>query len=372
MQEKIRVAVIYGGASGEHPISCATAGAVMSALDSERYEVIPVGICKDGRWVPGESDYSKLQLNGATTEVQGSDTTIVLPPGNGEQELLAITGSGTELKVTSLGKIDVLFPVLHGPFGEDGTIQGLFEMAGIPYVGCGVFASAAGMDKDYMKIVLQAAGIPVGPYVAVTARQWATQREAVLEKVQNLAFPLYVKPARAGSSLGITRVTDYAELVAAIEAAQAHDPKVVIEQGIAGREIECAVLGGRGYAECRASLPGEVVMAAPDADFYDFEHKYVSTAGLEMQVPAKITAEQTAAIRALAIDTFNAFGCEGLTRVDFFLTDAGEILVNEINTLPGFTPFSMYPVMWEKTDMSYAQLVDELISLALERGTGLH
>ncbi|MDY5584476.1 MAG: D-alanine--D-alanine ligase family protein, partial [Arcanobacterium sp.] len=292
-QKKIRVAVIYGGASGEHPISCATAGAVLGALDPQHYEVISIGITKNGEWVPGETDPSKLQLNGATTEVAASSSRIILPPGDGSQDLLRIDGVGAQMQVTALGPVDVVFPLLHGPFGEDGTIQGLFEMANVPYVGCGVFASAAAMDKDFMKVVLRNAGIGVGPYVAVTAAQWAKDHEAVIAQVKQLQFPVYVKPARAGSSLGISRVEKLEDLAAAVEEAHRHDPKIVIEQGIDGREIECAVLGGRGFSQARASLPGEVVLADESAGFYDFEHKYVSTSGLTMAIPAAIPDEVT-------------------------------------------------------------------------------
>lgn len=375
--EKIRIALVYGGTSGEHPISCATAGAVMAALDAERYEVISIAITQRGNWVPGETDPQKLRLNAASTVVPESDSRIVFAPGDGTQHVLRLDpaplgSSDSALNVTDLGPIDVVFPLLHGPFGEDGTIQGLFEMANVPYVGCGVFASAAGMDKHFMKLVLEAAGIAVGPYVAVTRKQWNTSREDVLAKVKDLQFPLFVKPARAGSSLGITRIDTIDELDAAVAEAQIHDPKIVIEQGIDGKEVECAVLGGSGDEPSRASLPGEIVLAHDAADFYDFEHKYVDTAALTMQIPALISDADTQEVRELAVRAFDAFGGEGLARVDFFVTPEGGVLVNEINTLPGFTPFSMYPVMWEKTGLPYADLIDTLVSLALERGVGLH
>ncbi|MFC5370322.1 D-alanine--D-alanine ligase family protein [Arcanobacterium bovis] len=369
--QKIRIALIYGGSSGEHPISCATAGAVMASLDSQRYDVVSIAIRKDGTWVPGETDPEKLQLNSASTEVPPSDERVVLAPGDGSQELMVVAADSGEV-VRSLGAVDVVFPLLHGAFGEDGTIQGLLEMANIPYVGCGVFASAAGMDKGFMKVVLESAGIPVGPYVVANRRRWSTQRAAVIDDVSKLQFPVFVKPARAGSSLGISRVDTLDELEIAVERAHEVDPKVVIEQGISGREIECAVLGGHGDEPTRAAMLGEVVLSQQDAAFYDFEHKYVDTAGLRMQVPAEVDAHTTERMREMAVRTFDAFECEGLTRVDFFLTNDGDILINEINTMPGFTPFSMYPVMWEEAGLSYAELVDELISLALERGTGLH
>ncbi|MFY9263558.1 MAG: D-alanine--D-alanine ligase [Actinomycetaceae bacterium] len=367
---KTRVAVIYGGASGEHSISMVTAGAVMSSLDPERYEVLPIAIRKDGSWVPGAEDPSTLNLDHGLPEVGPSDETVVIPAGQGDQDVVRFNTTTADA-LEKLGQIDVAFPLLHGPFGEDGTIQGLLEMAGVPYVGCGVFASSAGMDKHYMKVVLEAAGLPVGPYVVATSRRWRDEREAVLAEVAQLAFPVYVKPARAGSSLGITRVACLADVPAAIAAAQEHDPKVIIEQGIAGREIECAVLGGRGDSAPRASVLGEVIVDVPDDGFYDFEHKYLDTAGLTMSIPAQISVEATEKIRSQACAAFDAFGCEGMTRVDFFLTDEGDTYIIEINTIPGFTPFSMYPVLWENSGMSYSELLDELIGLALERPTGL-
>ena len=371
--KKIRVALIYGGASGEHSISCATAGAAMAALDSDRYEVVPIGIRRDGTWVPGASDPSTLSLSAGLVEVPQQPESIVLPAGDGSQDLVKFDSDSDEDlgSLESLGKVDVVFPLLHGPFGEDGTIQGLLEMAGIPYVGCGVFASAAAMDKHYMKIVLEAAGIPVGRYVVANARRWRTARSAVVEEVSQLQFPVYVKPARAGSSLGITRVSKIEDLDGAIEEAQRHDPKVIIEQGVVGREIECAVLGGHGDEPARASVLGEVLLDAPAAGFYDFESKYVNTDGLTMSIPADVSEEISDRLRALAVDTFDAFDCEGMARVDFFLTDDGDAMVNELNTIPGFTPFSMYPLMWEASGLTYSELLDELISLALERPTGL-
>lgn len=345
----------------------------MSALDTERYEIISIGITRSGAWVPGSTNPAELQLNAAATEVAEQESRIVFSPGDGNQEILLISPAANgEKKITSLGKVDVVFPLLHGPFGEDGTIQGLLEMANIPYVGCGVFASAAGMDKDFMKIILRAAGIPVGPYVAVPYRRWLQEREAVLAEAATLEFPLYVKPARAGSSLGISRIENLEQLPAAITEAQRHDPKVIIEQGIVGREIECAVLGASSGKPARASLPGEIVLNSEAAQFYDFDHKYVQVQDLVMQVPAAIPDAVQEQIRETAVATFAAFGGEGLARVDFFYTPAGEIFVNEINTMPGFTPVSMYPVMWKNTGIPYADLVQELIDLALARGTGLH
>ncbi|USR78847.1 D-alanine--D-alanine ligase family protein [Arcanobacterium pinnipediorum] len=367
---KIRVAVIYGGASGEHSISIATAGAVMRALDPQRYEAVPIAITKEGTWVPGASDPSELSFDQGLLEVETSSQTITIPAGDGSQALVSYDRQSAD-SLSLLGKVDVVFPLLHGPFGEDGTIQGLLEMAGVPYVGCGVFASAAGMDKHYMKVVLQSAGLPVAPYVVATARRWRDERESVLAEVAQLQFPVYVKPARAGSSLGISRVTKLEDVPRAVAQAQVHDPKVIIEQGVNGREIECAVLGGHNDSAPRASVVGEVLVDLPDDGFYDFEHKYLDTEGLQMSIPARVPEEISEKIRAQAVQTFDAFGCEGMARVDFFLTPEGQTFVIELNTIPGFTPFSMYPVLWENTGLSYSELLDELIELARERPTGL-
>ncbi|MCI6574894.1 MAG: D-alanine--D-alanine ligase [Actinomycetaceae bacterium] len=381
MAQRIRVALIYGGVSGEHSISCVTAGAVMRAIDRERFDVLPIGIRRDGMWVLGESDPERLVLGEQMPEVRGGSEQVVIPPGDGSQPVLALSygsdggadgAADSVLSVRSLGRVDVAFPLLHGPFGEDGTIQGALEMANIPYAGCGVFASAAGMDKHYMKIVLEHAGIPVSPYCAVTSNQWQRDPQTVLTEAQKLHFPLYVKPARAGSSLGITRVDAPAKLAQAIEAAHEFDPKVLIEEEIRGQEVECAVLGGHGAQRPRASLPGRIVLDAPADAFYDFSHKYIDTAALTMQIPAEIGADATSAVQETAVRAFEAFGCEGLTRVDCFVTERGDVLVNEINTMPGFTPFSMYPALWEKSGIPYTELVNELLMLALERGTGLH
>lgn len=367
--EKIRLAVIYGGTSGEHAISRITAGGILRALDPGRYEVLSIGIRPDGTWVPGELDPAQMTMERGFAEVPESDRRIVLPMGDGTQPLLDIAADGSDMQM--LGPIDVAFPMLHGPFGEDGTIQGLLEMANIPYVGSGVLASAAGMDKDMMKKVLIAAGLPVGPYVGVSARRWHTNQQGVIAEVSELEFPVYVKPARAGSSLGISRIDSIEGVVQAVCEAHGHDPKVVIEQGISGREIEVAVLGGVEHEPARASVPGEVLLEVPQGGFYDWESKYVSTDGLTMSIPAQLDDDVAATIRDLAVRAFDAFECEGLTRVDFFVADSGEILVNEINTMPGFTPFSMYPALWEATGVPYAELVDTLVDLALGRPLGL-
>ncbi|WP_035764286.1 D-alanine--D-alanine ligase family protein [Arthrobacter sp. H20] len=381
-----RVLVLFGGRSSEHAVSCITAAGVLEAIDRDKYEVIPVGIARNGQWVQVSGDSSQWSLRSATLpEVPASDESLVLAasgsgPGSG-----AVGGSGgaadlasTELMITaadqmprSLGGIDVVVPLLHGPFGEDGTLQGMLEMADIRYVGAGVLASAVGMDKHYMKVIFAAAGLTVGPYEVITDRQWATGRGSCLERAAALGFPSFVKPARAGSSMGITRVSSASDLAAAIEAAREFDPKVLVEAGISGREIEVAVLQGRGTNEPRTSLPGEIAVQPGDHDWYDFEAKYVDGAAAELSCPADLPPAASEAVRALAAAAFEAVGAEGLSRVDFFYTLAGDLIINEINTMPGFTPISMYPQMWAKSGLTYTELIDELIELALSRKTGL-
>lgn len=360
---KTRVALIYGGVSGERGVSRLTAASVMRAMDAEKYEAVPVAIAPDGTWVPGETTPEALEAGGVEREIEPSATTVRVGFGR-DRGLFLISDD----EVTNLN-VDVAFPLVHGPFGEDGTMQGLLEMAGIPYVGDGVFASAAGMDKAYMKVVLEGVGIPVAPYVVAEPHRWNRNSEGVLQEATKLHLPLYVKPARAGSSIGISRVADFADLRRAVEEARKVDPKVLIEEGIKGREIECAVLQGRGDASARASVLGEIVL---DVQWYDFSTKYLATEGFHMAVPADVPAEKAADMRDMAVAVFEAFGCEGMTRVDFFLADDGRIFVNEHNTVPGFTAVSMYPVLWEHTGLPYSALIDELIELALAKPAGVH
>jgi D-alanine-D-alanine ligase len=367
---KTRVALVFGGRSSEHAVSCATAAGVMRAIDREAYDVIPIGIARDGHWVLSDGDPARLELTaGHTPEVSSSDAGVVVPLGTSDRSL-TVQEPGQVPR--SLGEVDVVFPLLHGPFGEDGTIQGLLELADIRYVGSGVLASAAGMDKHYMKVVFSGAGIPVGPYAVVTDAQWRRDRAAALDAVAALSYPLFVKPARAGSSMGITKVTDPGGLEAAIEVAREHDRKVIVEQGISGREVECAVLQGRDGAPPRTSEVGEIEVDRDGGhDFYDFEAKYLEEQGVTLSCPAKVPDEVAAEVRRLAAAAFDALGCEGLARVDCFYTDRGDVIVNEINTMPGFTPHSMYPQMWAASGLEYPELIDELITLALERPTGL-
>ncbi|NNM38040.1 D-alanine--D-alanine ligase family protein [Micrococcus luteus] len=364
-----RVLLLFGGRSSEHPISCVTAAGVLHAADRQRWDVVPVGVARSGLWSHDELDVASFRLDGdalpEVPEPQAPVSLRALPDGT--VELTAADGS-------SLGPVDVVFPLLHGPWGEDGTLQGMFESLGLPYVGCGVLASAVGMDKHFMKVAFQAAGLEVGPWETITARDWARDPEAALARAGALAYPLFVKPARAGSSFGITRVTEPAGLRAAVEEARRFDPKVVVEAGIVGREIECAVLDGHGAAAPRASLPGEIVVAHDEGEtqFYDFESKYQDTGSTQLSCPAELPEEEIERLRALAIRAFEAVDGSGLGRCDFFFTPDGRWVVNEINTMPGFTPISMYPAMWERTGLSYDDLISELLDLALERGVGLH
>ncbi len=368
---KTRVALLFGGRSGEHAISAATAAGVLRAIDRTRYDVVPVGITRDGRWVVAADEPERWEITrgAALPEVAADDgAEVILSLTAGEHTLRTLEPGQVP---SVLGEVDVVFPLLHGPFGEDGTLQGLLELADVHYVGAGVLASAVGMDKHFMKLVLEGQGLPVGPYTVIQSRDWEHRRAEATAAVARLGMPVYVKPARAGSSLGISRVEDIADLPAAIVEAQRHDPKVIVEQGIEGREIECAVLGGRGGGPARASLPGEIVVNHDAHAFYDFEAKYLDEAAVELRCPADLPDKVVAQVRSIAVRTFDAVGAEGLSRVDVFVTPDESVIVNEINTMPGFTPYSMYPAMWAATGIAYPDLVDELIQLALERPTGL-
>ncbi len=366
---KPRVAVVFGGRSSEHAISCVTAGSVLAAIDRDVYDVVPIGIARDGRWVLESGDPDRLRITGpgALPSVDDSRAPVTL----------AQVGAGTGLVVSdpghvpeTLGEVDVVFPVLHGPWGEDGTIQGMLEMAGVRYVGAGVLASAVSMDKAYMKVVLREAGLPVMPSVAVTMREWGSDPGAVRVRAEALGYPLFVKPARGGSSIGISRVPDAAALPDALAGAFEHDPKVLVEvAAIGAREVECGVLEALdGTPE--TSVPAEIRITG-DHEFYDFEAKYLPEEATELDVPAELPTGVAEELRALAARAFTAVGCEGLARVDFFLLPDGGVVLNEINTMPGFTPLSMYPRMWAASGLDYPALVDRLLRLALARGTGL-
>jgi D-alanine-D-alanine ligase len=366
---KPRVAIVFGGRSSEHAVSCSTAAGVMRAIDRDAYDVIPIGISRDGHWVLTDGDPQRLELTAdRTPEVSAEGAGVVVPLATTERELTTLEPSEVP---RSLGEVDVVFPLLHGPFGEDGTIQGMLEMADIRYVGSGVFASAAGMDKHHMKVLFAGAGLPVGPYVVITDAQWQRDRAAAMDAVAALDFPVFVKPARAGSSMGISKVSHPEALEGAIELARSHDRKVVVEQGIVGREIECAVLQGRGTDGPRVSHVGEIAVTAGGGhEFYDFEAKYLDD-GAVLSCPADVPEAVSVEVQRLAAAAFEALGCEGLARVDCFYTETGDVVVNEINTMPGFTPHSMYPQMWQATGLGYPELIDELLQLALTRPVGL-
>ncbi|MDF2707717.1 MAG: D-alanine--D-alanine ligase [Nonomuraea muscovyensis] len=361
---KPRVAVVFGGRNSEHAVSLMGAGSVLEAIDKSKYEVIPIGIAQDGRWVLGASDQRFAIEQGELPAVDTSGAALALPSGQGT--LVAYDPGSIPVE---LGSVDVVFPVMHGPFAEDGTIQGLLEMAGVRYVGSGVLASAVGMDKAYMKTVMAAAGLPVGRYVVVRDRDWRLEREKVLKEAEALGWPVFVKPARAGSSQGISKANDRAALEEAVEFARRHDPKVLIEAAIPGREIECAVLESLGDEPPGASMPGEVKVEGGQ-EFFDFEAKYYPDQ-MSLTVPADLPAEVAEELRAMAVRAFEALECEGLARVDFFYTPEGELVLNEINTMPGFTSLSVAPQLWAASGLSYPALVDRLVQLALHRSAGL-
>ncbi len=369
---KPRVAVVFGGRSSEHAISVVTAGAVLRAIDRTKYDVLPIGITTDGRWALTADDPERMAIaDRALPSVEqltdSAEGSVVLPVEPASREVV-YTEPGAVPK--ALGEVDVVFPVLHGPYGEDGTLQGMLELAGIPYVGAGVLASAVGQDKEYMKRVFISFGLPVGPYEVIRPREWQADPAAARKKIVDFAgehgWPLFVKPARAGSSMGITKVDDLSGLDEAVAEAQRHDPKILVESLLRGREIECGVLEFEDGP--RASVPAEIPPVSAH-DFYDFEAKYIDSAsGI---VPAPLTEDETRRVQELAILAFDAASCEGLVRADFFLTEDGEFVINEINTMPGFTPISMYPRMWQESGVSYPELVDRLIQAALRRPTGL-
>jgi len=360
---RIRVAVVFGGRSSEHSISCVSAGSVIGALDPQRYDVVPIGIARDGRWVLESAEPGRLTLG------PGGE----LPSVDGDREV-ALT-AGHELVVsapgevpTTLGEVDVVFPVMHGPWGQDGTLQGLLELAGIKYVGAGVLSSAVGTDKQFMKELFAANGIPVVPWVRIRPGEWQRDASAVRERVAALELPVFVKPARAGSSFGITRVTALEGLDAAIEDAQQYDPKVIVEAAAQGaREVEIGVLAGRGGGPPETSALAEIMVSGEHA-FYDFEAKYLEQS---YRIPAQFDEAIAARVRELAARAFVALDVEGLARVDFFVMPDGEVLVNEVETMPGFTATSMFPLLWQHVGVSYPELVDRLVQQALNRPTGL-
>jgi D-alanine-D-alanine ligase len=351
--DRVRLVVLFGGQSAEHEVSCVSAYHVLRAVDPERYQVEAVGITREGQWVRNDDAVAALhQGKGALAPPEaGADHLDVV--GTAVEPLPAVQPLATDDRPV------VVLPILHGPLGEDGTVQGMLELAGVPYVGTGVLGSALCMDKLKAKDVLAAHGLPQVPWLG--RRDTELDGVAAAARDAGLRYPMFVKPANLGSSVGVTRATDDAELEAACATAADYDEWIVVEQGVTAREIEVAVLGN---AEPRASLPGEV---RPSRDFYDYEDKYLEGAA-ELTIPADLPADVTERIRRLAVEAFTTLRCDGMARVDFFYEEAtGEVLINEVNTIPGFTPVSMYPKMWEATGLPYADLIDELVRLALDR-----
>jgi D-alanine-D-alanine ligase len=363
---RTRVAVVFGGRSNEHAISCVSAGSILRNLDPQRFDVVAVGITPDGSWVLTDGDPDALaitnrQLPGVSSE-SGAELALAADPRRAG-ELVSLSPGGSEV----LASVDVVFPVLHGPYGEDGTIQGLLELAGVPYVGAGVFASAAGMDKEFTKKLLVAEGLPIGGHAVLRPSQSTLD----IEQRERLGLPVFVKPARGGSSIGVNRVANWEELPAAIADARRHDPKVIVEAAVAGRELECGVLEFPD-GTVQASTVGEIRVVGVrgrEDPFYDFATKYLDDAA-ELDVPAKIDDEVSDAVRELAIRAFKAIDCQGLARVDFFLTEDGP-LINEVNTMPGFTTISMFPRMWAASGVDYPTLLATMVDTAIARGTGL-
>ena len=349
--KRLRVGILFGGRSGEHEVSLASAASVIRALDPEKYEAVPIGISKDGRWLVGSGAQKML------AEVLKSGERISLPPDPTVAALVPLSQSAGQSSVT----VDVVFPVLHGTFGEDGTVQGLLELAGLPYVGAGVLASAVGMDKDVQKRLFKEEGLPIVPFLAVARSEWERNAAKVFRDVKKkFRFPVFVKPATLGSSVGMTRVKAAHELTAAMDAAAQFALKIIVERAVNAREIEVSVLGNH---EIRASVPGEIV---PHRDFYDYAAKYLEE-GTRLVIPAPLTKAQVTRFQDYAVRAFRAIDGAGMARCDFFLErHSGKIFLNELNTIPGFTSISMYPKMWEASGLPYPKLIDRLIELALE------
>jgi len=353
--KKLTVALLFGGKSGEHEVSLRSAASILKALDREKYHVIPIGITKDGQW-RSEAKF----LEASFPDILSNGRTVLLPPDPLDNSLMQVLADSKA--IGNQARIDVVFPALHGTYGEDGTIQGLLEMANLPYVGAGVLGSSVGMDKDVMKRLLHHAGLPIVDFLVVLDHQWQAGKQAIGKEIEvQLGYPCFVKPANLGSSVGISKVKNAAALDSAMDLAAQYDRKIVVEKGLEVREIECSVLGND---DPLASLPGEIV---PSHEFYDYEAKYLDESS-RLLIPAPLDESQTKTIQELAIRTFLVTECSGLARVDFFLEkNTNLIYVNEINTLPGFTSISMYPKLWQATGLGYSELIDKLIQLAIER-----
>ena len=363
MSKKLRIGIIFGGRSGEHEVSIRSARSVIEAIDKSKYEVIPIAITKEGNWLapaaaaellPASAQrlLSKQQLGGSK-----EDVAIVGDPSR--NELIELDSK------SNVGRLDVVFPVLHGTYGEDGTLQGLLELAAIPFVGCGTLASSCGMDKVVMKALFKDAGLPICRYTWLLRTDWESDPDGVARRIKReIGLPCFVKPANLGSSVGVSKATDKASLARAIDLAARYDRKIMVEELVNGREIECAVIGND---EPQASLPGEYVIHEESARFLDYTEKYSSTGNVDFVVPARISKTLIARIQKLAVAAFKAIDASGLSRVDFFLKNDGELLLNEINTLPGLTDVSGFPKMWEATGVSFPRVIDRLIDLAIER-----
>lgn len=365
------VALLFGGRSGEHGISCVTAGGILAAIDRERFDVVAIGITREGRWLHVSDDPSDWTLvDGRAPEVASAGDEVLLPDVRhrpGEPITLRTLRDGA---VHDLADVDVVWPLLHGSYGEDGTVQGMLEMLDIPYVGSGVLASATAMDKAATKLVLRAAGLECAPGIVIHEDRWAAESHRVLAHLRkHHPLPWFVKPARAGSSLGVTRVSDPSQLEAAMKDAFAEDPKVLVEEGLDAREVECGVLQGRDGQEPGTTLPGEVKVG-DDLEFYDYEAKYFGKGTVSIDVPVALPDGLLEEIRETASRAFTALGLEGLARVDMFVTRDQRVLINEVNTMPGFTPYSMFPVLWENMGLRYPDLIAELIDRARTRRLG--
>jgi len=349
--QRLRVGVLFGGRSGEHEVSLASAASVIRALDPQKYEAVPIGITKEGRWLAGTGAQKMLP------EVLKSGERVILPPDPSAAGLVPLVSGEGHARIA----VDVVFPVLHGTFGEDGTVQGLLELAGLPYVGAGVLASAVGMDKDVQKRLFQQEGLPVVPFLAVRRYEWEHERAAVLRRIQKqFRFPVFVKPATLGSSVGMTRVKTPRDLPAALDLGAEFALKIMVERAVNAREIEVSLLGNE---DVRASIPGEII---PHREFYDYTAKYLEE-GTRLVIPAPLPKRQIAKFQDYAVRAFRAIDGAGMARCDFLLERrTGKIFVSELNTIPGFTAISMYPKLWEASGLSYAKLVDRLIQLALE------
>jgi len=355
-QKKLRVGVIFGGKSGEHEVSLTSARNVMDAMDKTKYEIIPIGITKEGLWLAGEGVMKQL------TDRASMPPRLAARAAEPARSLVPFLDDSVVARDAGLGALDVIFPVLHGPLGEDGTVQGLLELANLPYVGCGVTASAAAMDKAVSKSLFQAHNLPILPYRVILRRDWRREPDSILTQLErDFRYPIFTKPANLGSSVGVSKAHNRAELKAGLDDAARYDRKLIVEQGIEAREIEVSVLGND---DPIASVPGEVV---PSREFYSYAAKYIDDAS-RLLIPAPLTPAQTESVRAMAVRAFRAIDGAGLARVDFLMDKSGgQIYLNELNTMPGFTNISMYPKLWEASGIGYSELIDRLIELALER-----